>query len=603
MSSGAVLRSAGPLGLRRHGVTGAALLLLTACGGRASKVSHSDDPEAGRGGTSSAGAAGAGGAGNGDAGAPDQGGSGGSGTAGAGDSGSGAGGTASACAPLAPRLIRLTDEQFVSSVEALAGEVLANQLRSDLNLGTSARGFPPLRVNAIDDNTFSSVDRIAQETATYAVDNIEAFSGCTAAGEIACVRAFLPDFAEIAFRRPLTDTDTADLTRAADEAEAISATPADVLWAGVYSVLHAPSFLYRTEFGEAGANAGELVLTPHEVADALAFFLRDAPPDSELLQAASDGRLSTAEDVRLQVERLLATPGVQANFIRAVGDYLVGDSLDTALINDPLFTETLRSSAAIELDHFVSDHLFSEPLGALLTSRGARINAELAPLYEITFPPSGVMPDADGFARVTLPDSRAGFPSRVGFFASLASVDRISIVRRGIKFSQMLCGVIPPLPEDPAIPHEPPQGLSEREKADYRMTETTCATCHQAFDPYGIALEGFDNLGRLRAADEVGAPIRASATLPEELGSVEVDGAVQLADTVAASGAFTNCVAQTFLAYALTQVRPELDATCEAEQLVERAGGDGDPSFSRLVSEIAISAFRMRQSAPARRLP
>jgi hypothetical protein len=501
-------------------------------------------------------------------------------------------------------LIRLTREQFVSSVEVLTGVAFADELRAEFELGTAARSFPPLAAegSAIDDNAFSSVDLIAQRTATYAADDIEAFSGCTLAGEVACVREFLLGFAETAFRRPLTDADLQDLTRAVDGAEAISATPADALWAGVYSVLHAPSFLYRTEFGEAAANPGELELTPHEVADALAFFLSDSPPDLDLLQAASDGRLSTADDVALQVERLLATPAVQANLTRAMGDYLLGDRLDLALIADPAFTETLRGSAATELERFVSDHVFSQPLESLLTSRDARINAELASLYAVDFPPSGVTPEADGFARVTLPDARTGFPSRVGFLASIGPVDRISIVQRGIGLMHLLCGRVAPVPEDETM-HQAPEGLSVRDAADYRLNETTCVTCHQGFDPYGIALEGFDNLGRLRATDEVGAPIRASATLPQEVGGTAVDGAVQMAEAIAASGAFTNCVTSTFLVYALAQVRPELDAACEVERAVERASETGDPSFPRLVTEIALSAFRTRQSAPARRLP
>jgi hypothetical protein len=608
-----VWRSAGPLGLRRHCVTGAALLLLAACGGRAANVTHSDDPEAGRGGTSSAGTGGAGGTSNGDAGAPDQGGTDGGGTAGAGDAGSGAGGTATACAPLSPRLIRLTHEQFVSSVEVLTDAAFADELRAEFQLGTSARTFPPLvsEGNAIGENALAITDAMAQRTASYASDNIEVFSGCTTAGEIACVRDFLPGFAERAFRRPLTDADRQDLTRAADEAELINAAPADVLWAGVYSVLHAPSFLYRTEFGEAATNPGELELTPHEIADALAFFLRDAPPDLDLLQAATDGRLSTTEDMTREVERLLATPAVQTNLRRTVLDYLVGDVIQSVVLVDPAATGSLLGSAAFELDRFVSDHLFSGPLNALLTSRDTRINAELATLYGIPFPPSGATPDADGFAAVTLPESRAGFLSSVGFLLSSSLPDRISAFRRGTRINQtIICGELPPIPvpEQPLIDAklaagEALAGSSARDMAEYRITQPACVDCHAQLDSYGIGLEGFDNLARVRAVDEVGAPIRASVTLPSKAGGAVVDGVVEMSAAIAESGAFTNCATRVFLRYALSETRPELDAACEVEQAVERASDAGDPSFSRLVTEIAVSAFRTRQNAPAKRLP
>lgn len=72
------------------------------------------------------------------------------------------------------------------------------------------------------------------------------------------------------------------------------------------SVLLKSEFLYRYEFG-----AGELddygrrMLSPREAAFAIAYALSDQGPDEQLMKAAMEGRLSSREDYRREVERLL----------------------------------------------------------------------------------------------------------------------------------------------------------------------------------------------------------------------------------------------------------------------------------------------------------
>mgnify|MGYP003634430252 CR=1 FL=1 len=73
------------------------------------------------------------------------------------------------------------------------------------------------------------------------------------------------------------------------------------------SVLLESEFLYRLEFGAGEIDAnGRKMLSPHEGARAISYALGDQGPDTDLLQAAAEGRLTTREDYRREVQRLLA---------------------------------------------------------------------------------------------------------------------------------------------------------------------------------------------------------------------------------------------------------------------------------------------------------
>ena len=51
------------------------------------------------------------------------------------------------------------------------------------------------------------------------------------------------------------------------------------------------------------------------------------------------------------------------------------------------------------------------------------------------------------------------------------------------------------------MPEEAPEGLSERQLIERHSSDASCAGCHKRIDPFGFALEGFDAIGRSRAAD------------------------------------------------------------------------------------------------------
>jgi hypothetical protein len=57
-----------------------------------------------------------------------------------------------------------------------------------------------------------------------------------------------------------------------------------------------------------------------------------------------------------------------------------------------------------------------------------------------------------------------------------------------------------------------PAGLSVRELTERHRKDENCAACHVRIDPYGMTLEQFDAIGRLRSANAM-KPGESQATL------------------------------------------------------------------------------------------
>src|SRR5262249_44925463 len=95
--------------------------------------------------------------------------------------------------------------------------------------------------------------------------------------------------------------------------------------------------------------------------------------------------------------------------------------------------------------------------------------------------------------------------------------ERTSPVRRGVWILDAILGQRPPEPppgvpplEEPE-PGKPPRSI--REQMERHRNDMSCARCHDAIDPLGLALENFGPLGawRNRAPS---APLAAATTPP-----------------------------------------------------------------------------------------
>ena len=366
-------------------------------------------------------------------------------------------------------------------------------------------------------------------------------------------------FAEKAFRHPLSDEEQSAITgQFWTEMTAAGATLGGGARYGVYGILSSPSFLYRTEFGADVAADGPL--TPYELASAISLFLTDAPSRRRVARrrglerprhARPDPRpgdapardAGGARQPRERAHQVLLThqgagrraePGGDAGPYRDGRDAVVDLPRGRAVHEEPALVRTAQRSSDVAAD---------------LDQRRDRDRRSTAS-------PRRSEVDADGFGLVDLPDDRSGLLTLSTFLLAGARSTGGSPVARGLAVNgSVVCEVNPPFPA--AIRTWPPRsrasrGDSELEKAQFRAAVPKCAACHLNFDAFGMVLEPYDAVGRVRTADLEGRPIDASWTttaLPQSVGGAMVTSAAETGRALATSGALDRCMAMNFINY------------------------------------------------------
>lgn len=511
------------------------------------------------------------------------------------------------------RIVRLSFNQLSNTIHSLFDDALGRQIDVDFEIGSEApygRSFPPLASPGegavISTEVWRVNDQIAAAAGEYTLAHLDALTPCGPEPTEACASAFVAAFAERAFRRPLTEAETISVAQLYTEAKGTYGTVPEAIQYTVYGLLQAPQFLYRTELGADQAQAGPL--TPHELASELSYFLTDGPPDQELLDAATDDKLTRKSEIAPHVARILLTSSAQKNLESAMFSYFRLDNLATVKIDDRAFTSGtsarpylgVRESAAHESRLFFEKVLWGSPLRELLTARTGAINTTLAVLYGITLPTTPA--DEAEFVQVELPATRGGLLTQAAFLASGSRPDGDdSVIPRGLAINMaLLCAHNPPFPDDPTIldkvTQAPGSYATARQRVEYRTTTEPCSDCHRRFDAYGLALHTYDLIGRYRTVDAQGRVIDPSVTLPANAGGGLAKDAIDMEQQIADSPAFASCMAKSFFDWALAEGMPVTPSSCSTQGVV--AGFEAsDKTFSDLLREIAVSEGFTRRLA------
>jgi hypothetical protein len=509
-----------------------------------------------------------------------------------------------ACAselPASKRIVRLSFNQIANSIGSLLDRALGTKIVTDFELlDVDHRAFPPLQSpregNSLTDQSWNSVNRIAEAAGKHVFDNFATATACGAAPTDECAQQYVNTLAAKVYRRPLTPAEQTRLTGLYTSLKTgVGATINEAVQHSVYALFATPQFLYRTEFGSDWRVDG--ALTSYELASMLSYFLTDDAPDQPLLDAAAQNKLSTAAEIGAHVDRFLASDAAKVNLHGALVSYFSYPNLETVVIQDDAFTGEMRKAMYQESKLFLQNTLWSAPLNELLTSRKGYVNATLAPIYGVTFPPAGVTPDATGFAQIELPANRTGLLAQPGFLANRSRPNETSVVGRGLLVKGALLCTETPAPtaaiqDKIEMIGQANPNASERELADIRAATSPCNTCHASFDAYGLALDSYDVLGRYRMVDPEGRPIDPSVTLPLEAGGGTAANIVEVATQLAATGAFTKCMGMNLVNYALADVSAGAAdiASCAADEVAKTFAANPDQSFSGLVKAVAVSA-------------
>jgi hypothetical protein len=323
-----------------------------------------------------------------------------------------------------------------------------------------------------------------------------------------CRRDFLTVMGRRLFRRTLTDE---QLGRFAALFEAVTreGDPFPVAAAlAVSGMLQSPEFLYRLE--RPGARVDDF-----ELATRLSFLLWNSTPDEALLQAAAGGQLAGA-NLHTQVSRMLADPRARRALRDYVDDWLDADKLlrtsrDPAAF--PQFSGALAADMREEIHRLFERVVWKDDadLVEVLRSEHTALTPALARLYGL---PAGA---GAGFAEQDLSQvpTRAGLLTQAGIL-TLTSVGGpgSSIVDRGVfVLRNFLCVHVPEPPNNvPELPAAD-SGKSERERLAQHRQDPACGSCHNMFDPLGIAFEAYDAIGALQTKDAAGNALTGAGTM------------------------------------------------------------------------------------------
>jgi hypothetical protein len=421
---------------------------------------------------------------------------------------------------------RLTDEEYVNVVKSVFGVTMPAEVsQAQVNTGD----FSNLSEGAsVSDPIALNYQKVAHQAAQQAVtSHLDRFLPCGAQNPSdACVEGFIKNRVARAFGRPVTDEETQGLM--AVYRTAAEDGPATGVRLIIEAVLQSASFLYRTELGprQLGGPTAKTALTPHELASALSFATIDSAPDDELWNAATSGSLATSAGLAAQVDRLLALPAAQLHLSRLAGYWLGVEKLQVSQKDStlfPEFTETLRNDLYESAQLFVKDLFTHGTVKDLLSSRRLYLNESLATVYGI----AGV--SGSGFVPIDtqLEERSGGILTQPGIMAATNQrPNRGDVIHRGLFiYRSLVCGAslgMPPA-NATAVDNSLSPTATERERADFRATQS-CKGCHAMFDPFGLATERYDPIGRYRATDASG-PVDSSAVISEHLGP-ELAGSV-----------------------------------------------------------------------------
>jgi len=323
-------------------------------------------------------------------------------------------------------------------------------------------------------------------------------------------------------------------------------------------------------------------MAPAELTRAIAYALTDQGPDAALLQAAASGKLSSPEEVRAHVARILEDPKIaKPRILRFFQEYF----------GYPAAVEVFKDATAVKaagLKHYTWVPLFfvsdTNRLIQSVLAKDKNVLRELLTTSEtfvLTIPTGHLMGEVQKNARekapkftnvrtinilqiyemvdlqpadwserpIAFPEGRRmGILTHPSWLVAHSTNFENHAIRRGKWIRErLLGGRIPEVPVtvDAQLPDEPQSTLRER----MRVTrQAYCWKCHQHMDPLGLPFERYDHFGQVRTA-ELGKPVDGTGEILRS-GDARLDGPVKDAFDLIRRLAASERVEQVFVRHA-----------------------------------------------------
>ena len=415
-----------------------------------------------------------------------------------------------------------------------------------------------------------------------------------------CAKEIVSRLAAEAYRRPLLDRELEDIMSYFYD----SFAETDGFEIGVRTALEAilasPHFIFRIEPEPDEIQPGQNYrISELSLASRLSFFLWAGPPDEELIQVATSGRLGNPQVLRAQVMRMLQSPKAEALATRFAAQWLRLQDLDLVRPDAfwfPDFTEQLASDMRRETELFFHDLVKEDrSVMELFTGEYTFLNQRLAGHYGI----EGLV--GDYFRRVEYPEGaqRRGILGHGSVLMLTSFGTRTSPVLRGKWVMEVLMNTPPP-PPPPGIPDlEETEGIKDgrllttRERLALHRASPACSSCHRFMDPIGLALDNFDVTGRWRIREN-GSPVD---TQSEFYDGTEIENPIQLSDALLKRPLpLVRTFTTNLLAYALGR-RVEYYDQPTVRAIVNQAAEDEYRISAFILGVVESDAFQMKRAS------
>jgi hypothetical protein len=454
----------------------------------------------------------------------------------------------------------------------------------------------------------------------------------------------LLDFAERAYRRPLTPKDRADLLAFYQLSRTENGLDhEDAMRDCIVRVLMSPYFLYRLDLNADPANgtaadpgqsprvqvvpvamfpggprragsraapaeeapglpAGTRPLTDYELASRLSYFLWSTMPDAELKAHAAAGDLHRPEVLAAQARRMLQSDHLRDFAVEFGGNWLDFRRFEETNTVDrerfPAFNNDLREAMFQEPVRFMVDLVQTDrPVLDFLYGDHTFVNPVLAKHYGIP----GVTGDPDHWVRVDHVGDyqRGGLLPMAVFLTANSPGLRTSPVKRGNWVVRRLLGerIPAPPPNVPVLPSDETKlgDLTLAQALARHHTDPNCAGCHEKFDAFGLVFEGYGPVGEVRTKDLADRPVQINARFPDGTEETGLEGLRAYLRTKV-QGEFLDNLCRKLLAYGLGRTLLPSDDALVAEMRT-RLAGDGQ-RFGAMVDVIVASPqFRSKRVA------
>ena len=327
------------------------------------------------------------------------------------------------------------------------------------------------------------------------------------------------------FRRPVGDKDLSGYFDIAKKSYQADQNVFNAVQSALTMILCSPKFLFKYE-------ADALHLDDYAIASRLSYFLWNSLPDDRLITLASEGKL-TDSGVRLaEALRMLQDPKARRFVTDFTMQWLELDKIDVVNPQTDILAHTFKDNNGEKLARlkpFMAQEpielfqvLLAENLSLLnfIASDFVVINRPLNDIYQLELPEEKEIPrtadekdsklilndkkrrQQNVFRKVMLDKEsrRGGLLSQAGVLMMTTNGEFTNPFYRGAWVAKCLYGMELELPANLEIEalSSPTETFTIKDSINEHRKDPQCASCHSKMDPYGLAMENFDVLGRYR---------------------------------------------------------------------------------------------------------